>query len=230
MKMTLVSSLLRLYPKAWRGEYGTELRDMLLARTLTTGIVFDVARSAVWQRMRATQFPTWVGLALMVAITGAITANIVDPPPYVWAPGRSMSKPPELADQVNLVQRPMGSELFVLVMMGIGFWSALRGKPQPGRMAIWVWSIASIPIVALGVLMMTGVLSYIELLPGQTPTPFDERGFVYVVYKAPLGIPASAPVAFVLSPLLRLPGACVWAIVGSSVGKNVARWYRPVGA
>lgn len=230
MKHTVISLLMRLYPRAWRHEYGVELRDMLEASPLTGTVAFDVARSAVWQRMRAAHVETWVGVGLMLAITGAIAANIVAPPPYVWAPGRSVSKLPELADHVALVQRPMGSNLFVLVMVGIGFWSALRGKPQPARVALRVWLIASIPLVALGVSMMTGVLSYIELVPGQTPLPFDERGFVYVVYKAPLGIPAPAPVAFLLSPLLRLPGAVLWTIVGSSVGQNVARWYRPASA
>jgi hypothetical protein len=124
----------------------------------------------------------------------------------------------------------MRSELFVLVMAGIGFWSALRGKPQPARVAIRVWLIASIPIATIGVLMLSGALDYIELLPGQTPPPYNERGLVYVVYKAPLGIPAPAPVAFLLSPLLRLPGACLWAVVGSSLGKKLAGWYRPVSA
>lgn len=230
MKTMLVWWLLRLYPKAWRHEYGAEISDMLRARPLTAGIVLDVARSAVWQRTRATQVPTWVGLGLMLAMSGAIAANIVDPPPYVWAPGQSISERPDLADQVQLVQRPMGSELFVLVMAGVGFWSALHGKPQPARVAIRVWFIASIPIAALGVLMLSGALDYIELLPGQTPLPFDERGLVYVVYKAPLGLPVSAPVAFVLSPLLRLPGACLWSVVGCSLGKKLAGWYRPVSA
>jgi hypothetical protein len=230
MKTMLVSWLLRLYPKPWRAEYGAELGEMLRARPLTAHVCGDVVMSAMWQRMRAIATPTWVGLGLMLAMAGAITANIVDPPPYVWAPGQSLSEQPQLADQVRLVQRPMRSELFVLVMAGIGFWSALRGKPQPSRMAIRVWFIASIPLVALGMSMMTGVLGYIELLPGQTPLPFDERGLVYVVYKAPLGIPAPAPVAFLVSPLLRLPGACLWAIVGSLLGRKVAGWYRPVSA
>jgi hypothetical protein len=230
MRTTIVSWLLRLYPKAWRKEYAAELGDMLRARPLTARVCSDVVLSAVWQRVRAIEVPTWVGLGLMVAMSGAIAANIVDPPPYVWAPGQSLSEQPELADQVRLVQRPMRSELFVLVMAGIGFWSALRGKPQPGRVAIRVWLIASMPVAAIGVLMLSGVLSYVELLPGQTPLPFNDRGLVYVVYKAPLGIPASAPVAFLLSPLLRLPGACLWSVVGASLGRTFASWRRPVSA
>jgi hypothetical protein len=230
MKTWLVSWLMRLYPKAWRKEYGAELSDMLRARPLTVRVCIDVVRSGMWQRTRRIETPTWVGLGLMLAMSGAIAANIVDPPPYVWAPGQSISEQPELADQVQLVQRPMGSELFVLVMAGIGFWSSLRGKPHPARVAIRVWLIASIPIAAIGVLMLSGALAYIELLPGQTPLPFNDRGLVYIVYKAPLGIPTSAPVAFLLSPLLRLPGACLWSVVGAWLGQKSSSWRRPVSA
>lgn len=230
MRKMLISWLLRLYPKAWRKEYGPELSDMLFARPLTGRVVGDVVRSAMWQRTRATDAATWVGIGFMLAITGAIAANIFQPPPYVWAPGQSMAERPELADHVQLVQRPMGSELFVLVMAGIGFWSALRGKPQPARAAIRVWLIASIPIAVTGLLILSGALDYVELLPGQSPRPFDERGLVYVVYEAPLGLPVSAPVVFLLSPLLRLPGACLWSVVGASFGRKLANWRWPVSA
>ena len=161
MKMMLVSLLMRLYPRAWRKEYGTELGDMLRARPLTARVCSDVVLSAMWQRARAVDLATWVGLGFMLAISGAIAANIVDPPPYVWAPGESISEQPELADQVKLVQRPMRSELFVLVMAGIGFWSALSPKPRPARAAIRVWLIASIPLATIGVLMLTGVVSLV---------------------------------------------------------------------
>jgi hypothetical protein len=226
MNRTLISWLMRLYPKAWRKEYGAELTAMVQARPLTARVCSDVVRSAMWQRVRATQAATWVGLGLMLAVTGAIAANIVDPPPYVWAPGQSVSEQPELADHVKLLQRPMRSEWFVLIMAGIGFWSALRRKPHPARAAIRVWLLASIPIAMLGLLMVSGVLSYIELNPGQTPTPFDERGIVYIIYKAPMGLPVPAPVVFLVSPLLRLPGAWLWGVVGGSLGQKVTGWRR----
>jgi hypothetical protein len=226
MMTRLVSLLIRLYPKAWRNEYGAELADMLRARPVTVRVCGDVVTSALWQRTRTIQVSTWVGIGFMLVVSGAIAANIVAPTPYLWAPGQSVSEQPALADQVTLVQRPMRSELFVLVMAGIGFWSALRGKPRPARAAMRVWLIASIPVATTGALMVTGVLGYIEILPGQTPLPFDERGLVYVVYKAPLGIPASAPVAFLLSPLLRLPGAFLWGVVGGSLGLKLAGWRR----
>ena len=75
MKTTLVALLLRLYPKAWRNEYGAELADVLRARPLTLSICGNVVASAIWQRIRGVQAPTWVGLGLMLAMTGAVAAT-----------------------------------------------------------------------------------------------------------------------------------------------------------
>jgi hypothetical protein len=118
----------------------------------------------------------------------------------------------------------------VLVLAGIGFWTAFRGNPRSGRAAIRVAMIASVPIAVICVLMIVGVLDFVELDPGQTPA-FNERGVLYTVYKAPLGIPAPAPVAFLLSPLLRLPGARMWGVIGGGLGRKCANWRRrPVNA
>jgi hypothetical protein len=50
MMRTLVSWLMRLYPRAWRQEYGAELADMLRARPLTARVCGDIVLSALWQR------------------------------------------------------------------------------------------------------------------------------------------------------------------------------------
>jgi hypothetical protein len=97
MTTTLVSWLLRLYPKAWRAEYGAELSDMLRARPLTGSVCIDVVRSALWQRLRATQAPTWVGIGLMFAVVGAIVSNVVAAPSYQ----RSV-----LSEHLELLQKP----------------------------------------------------------------------------------------------------------------------------
>jgi hypothetical protein len=65
MKTMLVSALIHLYPKAWRTEYGAELAAMLQARPLTARVCSDVVQSAMWQRLRAIETPTWGGLGLM---------------------------------------------------------------------------------------------------------------------------------------------------------------------
>jgi hypothetical protein len=231
MKARLVLWLMRLYPRSWRAEYGEELATMLRARPFTARVCSDVVSSALWQRVRAIQAPTWTGLALMLMTVAAIASNIVDAPPHLWAPGQPRYEQPSLPERIELLQRPMRSEFYVLVLAGIGFWTAIRGSQRTGRAAIRVSTIASLPLVAIGLLMMFGVVDFVELNPGQMSTTFEERGIVYTFYKGLQQIPGPAPIVLVLSPLLRLPGAWLWGAVGGRLGRTFADWWRrPVRA
>ena len=231
MKTRLVALLMRLYPKAWRNEYGAELAEMLRARPLTVRAWGDVVSSAMWQRLRAIEPATWVGLGLMVVITAAIASNIVAPQPYAWSPGQPHNEQPAVSEHIELLQKPLRSEFYVIVLFGLGFWTALRGTRWPGRAAMWASFIASMPIALIGLLMLTGVLNYTELYPGQTPPTFDERGIFYTFYKGIQQIPGPAPLPLLLSPLLRLPGAWLWGSIGGWLGhKFITRWRRPVSA
>ena len=80
MRTRLVSWLLRLYPHAWRAEYGAELRGMLLRRPLSAAIVVDVAMSALWQRVRAMEASTVAGIGLMLVTIAALVSNVMAPP------------------------------------------------------------------------------------------------------------------------------------------------------
>lgn len=220
MKTTIVSWLLRLYPKAWRAEYGAELADILRSRPLTVRVCADVMLSALWQQTRAVRVPTYVGIGLMLVTLGAIAANIAEPPPYAWSPGQSLHDKPTLPEHIYLLQRPLHSNFYVVVLAVLGFWTALRGKDGPGRAAIRASTIASIPLVVIGTLMFAGVLHYVELLPGQAPVSFDERGIIYTFYKGQQQLPGPAPLVYVLSPLLRLPGAWLWGSIGGWLGRQ----------
>lgn len=218
MKTTLVSWLLRLYPKAWRTEYGGELSSMLLARPLSAAIVIDVAASAVCQRLRAMEASTAAGIGLMLVTTAAIVWIVMSPPAYGFS------------ERIDLLQRPMRSELHVVVLAALGFWTALRGTPSPGRATIRASVIGSIPLLVVGVLMLSGVLRYVELSPGQSTVSLD-GAIVYTFYKGQQQMPGSAPLLMVLSPLLRLPGAWLWGVIGGQLGRTYAGWRRrPVSA
>jgi len=221
MRTMLVSWLVRLYPKAWRARYGAELDEMLRARPLTVGIVLDVARSGLWQRLRMTQAPTWVGVGLMVAVVGAIASNIAVSPEY---------RPSVLPEHIELLQKPLRSEFYVLVLLGLGCWTALTSTRSPGRAAMRAALIASIPIALTGLLMVTGILQYAEVLPGQISTTIQERGVLYTFYKGIQQIPGPAPLPLLLSPLLWLPGAWLWGTIGGSLARKYAGWRRPVSA
>jgi hypothetical protein len=211
MKTMFVSLLMRLYPLAWRNEYGAELADMLRARPLTARVCTDVVISASWQRMRATLASTWVGIGLMFAVIAAIASNIAVAPAYQ----QSM-----LPEHIELLQKPMRSEVYVLVLLCLGFWTTLTGSRSPGRAAVRASIIASIPIALTGLLMMTGVLPYTEVLPGQVATTVHDRGILYTFYKGIQQIPGPAPLPLLLSPLLRIPGAWLWGSIGGWVGRQ----------
>jgi hypothetical protein len=211
MKTMFVSLLMRLYPLAWRNEYGAELADMLRARPLTARVCTDVVISASWQRMRATLASTWVGIGLMFAVIAAIASNIAVAPAYQ----QSM-----LPEHIELLQKPMRSEVYVLVLLCLGFWTTLTSSRSPGRAAVRASIIASIPIALTGLLMMTGVLPYTEVLPGQVATTVHDRGILYTFYKGIQQIPGPAPLPLLLSPLLRIPGAWLWGSIGGWVGRQ----------
>ena len=138
-------------------------------------------------------------------------------PPYVRS---------ALSERIELLQKPLRSEFDVLVLFGIGFWTTVCGSQRPGRAAMRAGIIASIPLALIGLLMMTGLLDYTELAPGQTPARLDERGLVYTFYKGIQQIPGPAPLTLLLSPLLRLPGAWLWGTIGGSLGHKYANWRR----
>ena len=52
MKHRLASALVRLYPAAWRREYGAELTDLLVNRPFGVGALADVIWNAFGQRLR----------------------------------------------------------------------------------------------------------------------------------------------------------------------------------
>ena len=221
MKTKLVSALMHLYPKAWRTEYGAELAAMLEARPLTVRICVDVVRSAMWQHLGADHAVLRVSLALMLVTIAAIVGNIVDPPSFGYSWNR-----PTVPERIELLQRPLSSEIWVLCLVGIGFWTARRSNRSSGWAAVQVSTIAALPVLVTGMLMMSGLLDFVELRPGETPTTYAQRGILYTFYQGFQQIPGPAPIAMLLSPLLRLPGAWLWGVIGGEIARRVFRSRR----
>ncbi|MBZ5632193.1 MAG: hypothetical protein LAO55_03615 [Acidobacteriia bacterium] len=231
----MVTALLRLYPTAWRREYGPELTGMLLVRPLTAGIVGDVLRSALWQRLRVAEPSTLVGLAMLLVMLNGFVWNIVAPSPY----GGEASM---------LLQNLWGSNLYVLLLVGCGLWTHLRhrGKlDQSGLAAVKISFLAGIPLMLAGILMWLGILGVIVLGPRDTPTTFHEHGFTYTYYDAQIrscwirvseptiqlqAIQSTtcppAPLGVMLSPLSRLPASWLWGALGGLLGRWIGRSRR----
>jgi hypothetical protein len=235
MKNWVIRTLLRLYPAHWRREYGTELAGMLLARPLTLNILGDVFRSALWQRLRASEISTLVGLAMMLVMLNGFVWNIAAPAPY----GSEASM---------LLQNLWGSNLYVLLLVGCGLWTHLRhgGKlDQSGLAAVKISFLAGIPVMLAGALMLSSVLRVIVLGPGDIPTTFHQHGFTYTYYDATLRScwirvqgPAGtwkaiqsvscppAPLGVLVAPLFSLPASFLWGMVGGLLGRWIGRSRR----
>jgi hypothetical protein len=78
----VIRFLLRLYPAAWRKEYGEEFAEVLQSRRLSLRIVADVLASAAWQRLR--HAPLWivVGVCLMVTNIGGMLMHFLGSLPW----------------------------------------------------------------------------------------------------------------------------------------------------
>jgi hypothetical protein len=233
----IVRILLRFYPANWRREYGAELADMLLARPLTVNIVSDVFRNALWQRLRASEISTLVGLAMLLVMLNGLVWNIIAPSPY----GSAASM---------LLQNLWGSNLYVLLLVGCGLWTHLRhgGKlDRSGLAAVKISFLAGIPVMAAGALMFSGVLGVTVLRPGDTPTTLQQHGFTYTYYDATLrscwvrveGSEGTwkaiqsiscppAPLGVLVAPLFTLPASFLWGMAGGLLGRWIARGRRHV--
>jgi hypothetical protein len=192
--------LLRLYPAAWRAEYGAELEDLLSRRPLTLSAAVDTARHALWQRARVTELPTLIGLAMMLLIAGQLIWSQAHSPADLSAVLRrsSMTLP-------TVIVGLLWSDGYALLLMACGWWAeTVRRRsdsavvPRSGGMAAMrITVLAGLPVMLVGVLMMFGLL----------------RG----------GQPAwMAPWAVFAAPLLRLPQAWVYGVVGQHIARFVA--------
>lgn len=192
------------YPSVWRREYGLELADILTSRAITPAIAVDVVWNGCWQRARFSKPSTILGLASVVLILVF----------FVMMPGAGRQWT-ALLQPVATSFRPMTmrfvlAEIYVLGMVACGCWTYLRDRGplmRSGTAAMRMSLVAGLPIVICALLMLSG---FMDLL---FPTPQRVR---------PL------PWLMLVSPLLRLPEACVWGLVGGWLGRWLSRGSRVV--
>jgi hypothetical protein len=224
MRSRIVAFLLRLYPGSWVKEYGPELADMLLARPLTARVAGDVVWNAFWQRIRATDVATRAGFAMLLVSVAAFAANVAAPAPYE---PQSNAPVPVLSEVAQIVQQPLNSELYVLMLVALSCWITLRGGgslPRSGRAAMKASFIAGIPMMVAGALILLGVLNIAVVAPGDVPTTFREHGFTLTYYDTRNDLPA--PYVLLFSPLFRLPGSFLWGVIGGLIGRGLANSRR----
>lgn len=67
MRRRLVNAALKLYPRAWRDRYGEEFRGLLDEGPLTAGVLADMARAAIHERV-ASGLAWQLGAAALLAL------------------------------------------------------------------------------------------------------------------------------------------------------------------
>jgi hypothetical protein len=219
IKVRIVATLLRVYPVTWRDEYGPELEDILLSRPVGLRTIGDVIWNGLRQRARAAQPATILGLGVMLIIVIGFALNIIAPP----APADSLAVMLRESKKTlpTIVVAPMASDLYVLLLLGGGFWTQLRrgGAPsESGMAAMRLSAIASLPVVLAGILMLTGILGVVVLGPGDVPAAV-QPGFTYTHYSAQHL--ALNPLAVICAPLFKLPESWLWGIVGGYFGRRI---------
>jgi hypothetical protein len=225
MKARIIAALVRLYPKAWVKEYGPELADMLLTRPLTGRVLSDVVWNALWQRVRATDLATRAGFAMLLVTLAAVVWNVAAPAPYEQQANATV---PALSESVQILQQPLNSELYVLMLVAFSAWITVRRGgtlAYAGKATMKASFMAGIPLLVLGVMILMGVLNITLLGPGDIPTTFAEHGFTLTYYTTRNDLPA--PYVLLFSPLFRLPGSFFWGVVGGLLGRRLAHSRRP---
>lgn len=195
----MAAALVRLYPAAWRREYGAELIDILLTQPLGLRVVADVAWSGLRQRALTAEPSTILGAASMLIILGA----------FLLAGGDTTAVlRPSAMTFPTVTVRFLDSDVYAFLLIGCGYRTYLRHRgtaKRSGVAAMKMSLIAGMPIMA-GALLMTAALLDLRA-PGASVEP------------------TSAWAMFV-APLARLPGSWLWGMVGGQFGKWVARRQR----
>ena len=195
-KEWIVSVLLRLYPAAWRSEYGAELTDVLLARPLGLRVIANVLWNGCRQRARTAEPSTILGLvAMLVILSGFVFMGAT----YGRTWTALMQPSPRTFPPVAV----MASALFVSLLVVCGCWTHLRhgGRARrAGMAAMRMGFIAGIPIMLAGVLMMAGLIELTFVGPR---------------------LPAPSAWAILIAPLVRLPEFWLWGAIGGKLGQRI---------
>ena len=199
----LIAALLRIYPAAWRREYGVELTAILQGRPLDLRVMTDVLWNALRLRVRDAEPSTILGLASMLLML----AGFIVPGGSYSGAWRALLRPSwRLFPTINVTF--MASEAYVLLLVACGCWTYLRhgGKvTRSGLAAMRMSVIAGIPIMLIAVLLMAGFLEMAFL---------DSQGAATIRPSA---------LAILVAPLARVPEAWIWGSLGGLLGKRITR-------
>ena len=204
-RQRLAEALLRIYPDAWRREYGEELFGILLSRPLTWRVAADVLRAGLRQRVRAAEPATVLGVATMVVLLSQLALTAAG----YRTPATAMLRPTDMTFP-TVAASFMVSPWYTWMLIACGWWTARRhpgySAKRCGVATMWMSLIGGVPVLIAGVLLA---------VDGITATQVGLGGF------QPL------PLAVFTAPLARLPEAWLYGMMAQWVRCALARAHKP---
>ena len=200
----LARALVRIYPIAWRREYGEELLDILVARPLTLRVAADVLWSGVALRIRAAEPSTVLGLASMLIVL----AGFFLPPVRYSSAVTGVLRPTNMTFPTVEVTF-MESEVYVALLIAGGWWTARRHHYSANRCGVAAMRmslIAGAPVILAGVLLAANAID---------------------VSFAGMGGIRPLPIEVITAPLARLPKAWIWGAMGAWLQYQRVRSQKP---
>ena len=218
----IVALLVRLYPAAWRREYGSELADVLSHRSVSVRVVCDVARNALGQRWRDAEPAVHLGFVVMAIVSTGVAWNIMLP----VSAGRGLAAVLQDSSKTlpTVIVTPLASELYVLLLVACGCWTQLRLRrsiSECGAAAIRLGAVAGIPVMLVGLLMLADIVHLRVVGPDAAPATVSGLGLTFTYYTSSAHAPSA--LAVLTAPLFRLPESWLWGMVGGRLGRAIAR-------
>jgi hypothetical protein len=221
----LIAALLYLYPPRWRHEYGDELQEVLQQRPLTLGSVADVAWQGVRQRWHEGGPVLAIGLFMVPWVAGMIVENLFYPGSRAAICNDGVLR--VLHDSritfPSVIAAPGGAEFFCFVLVSCGLITRLRERAplwRSGVAATQLAAVVGLPVMILGLALITGIVDLRVISPAAAkPAVVAGHGWTYTFCTAEARVPAT--LAVFAAPLLRLPQAFVYGLVGGWVASRV---------
>jgi hypothetical protein len=212
---SIAVALLRIYPPAWRAEYGSELLEILQARPLTPLIVADVIWNGLKQRTRSLEPATILGLASLLVI---VTGFALTPTAYgkAWM---AMVRPSNMTFPTVTVTF-MASDIYAILLVTCGAWTYFRtgaGPRDAGYAAIRMSLIAGAPVIIFAALAALGAVDLTRAT--------SASGAPILAGTRPSAVTVSV-LSLIVAPLTRLFESWLWGWLGAFIACRQSRRVR----
>jgi len=203
-RQQLAEALLRVYPAAWRREYGEELFDILISRPLTWRVAANVLGAGLRQRIREAEPATVLGVATVAVLLSQLALRAAG----YNTPATAMLRPTDMTFP-TVAASFMVSLVYPWLLIGCGWWTAYRhsgySAKRCGTATMRMSLIGGIPVLVAGVLLAADVITATQV---------------------GLGVPPMS-LAVIVAPLARLPEAWLYGWMGAAAQCVRARSRKP---